>query len=378
LRTFRFAVMLVPAANFLDKRMRIFASTPFYIQGPGVIAEVGAVAARTGSFPAILIDAMVRPQVGAALEESFDVPVSIADFSGEVTDAYVAAMTARLVGSDIVVAVGGGKALDAGKATALAMGVPVITVPTIASTDGPASRGIAIYNEDHRLIRIDQMPANPVAVIVDTAVIAKAPARFLRAGIGDAIAKRFEAEGCWAGGGLTKHTTRPTHSARAIANAGYHMLRAHAVAGVAAADRHEVTEDLEATVEACVLLSAMGFENGGLSIAHSVTRGLMTLRGARERLHGEHVAYGTLLQMAVDGRPEHEVIDVAMFLREVGLPTSLADLGADAVTEQELMAITDAIMKSPHIGNVARSISAEILLTALLAIESLALPPDRI
>jgi glycerol dehydrogenase len=349
--------------------VRIFASTPFYLQGPGAIGKVGEVAARLGLRPAIVIDAAVQLLLGPALEQGFTAAVKVAVFSGEVTDESVARIAAGLAGRDLIVAVGGGKALDAGKAAALRLGVPVICVPTIASTDGPASRGIAIYDEDHRLVRVDQMPGNPAAVIVDTAVIAAAPVRYLRAGIGDAIAKVFEAEGCWAGGGLTKHGTRPTHAARAVASAGYALLRAHAVAGVAAAQRHEVTEDLEATVEAAVLLSAMGFENGGLSIAHSTTRGLMNLRGASERLHGEHVAYGSLVQIAAEGRPRALLADVARFLVEVGLPTSLADLGVADASRAELEGVASAIMASPHVDNVPEPLSHAGLVLALSLIE---------
>lgn len=350
--------------------MRIFASTPFYLQGPGALTRVGEIAGRHGTAPAIIIDAFIRPVVGPALESGFDVEVTVRPFAGEVTEAAVLALSETLGECDVVVAVGGGKALDAGKAVALRLGRPVISVPTIASTDGPASRGIALYDNHHQLVRVEQMATNPVAVIVDTAVIASAPSRFLRAGIGDAVAKMFEAQGCWAGGGLNKHGTRPTHAARAIATAAYGLLRAHAVAAVAAVENHEVTEDLEATVEATILLSAMGFENGGLSIAHSTTRGLMTLKGARERLHGEHVAYGTLVQIASEERPDEQLADVARFLREVGLPTCLVDMNVDAVNPDDLRSIATAIMASPHIGNVARPLTQDRLLAALTEIET--------
>lgn len=354
--------------------MRIFASTPLYVQGPGIMDRAGEILCRFGTAPGIVIDPIVRPLVGPALERGISAPLRIEEFADEVTDANIAAIAGRMRDCDVIVGVGGGKALDAGKAVALRLGVTAISVPTIASTDGPASRGIAMYDESHRLIRVDQMPANPAAVIVDSAVIAGAPARFLRAGVGDAIAKKFEAEGCWAGGGLTKHGTRPTHSALAIADAAYRMLRAHAVAGVIAAERHEVTEDLEATIEAAVLLSALGFENGGLSIAHSVTRGLMTLRGAKDRLHGEHVAYGTLVHLAVDERPLAEIADLADFLRAVGLPASLAELGVEQVSGEEVTGIATAIMGSPHISKIGRTVTSKGLEAAIRLVEALDRP----
>ena len=356
--------------------MRIFASTPLYVQGPGALAKVGQIASRIGQSPKIVIDAQIRPFVESALQDGFAEGATMISFAGEVTDAAIDTLSADCGDCDVVIAVGGGKALDAGKALALRLGQPVISVPTIASTDGPASRGIAMYDDMHRLVRVDQMPANPAAVIVDSRVIAQAPSRFLRAGIGDAIAKTFEAEACWAGTGLTKHGTRGTHSARAIAQAAYRLLRENAVAALAAADRHEVTEPLEATIEACVLLSAMGFENGGLSIAHSVTRGLMTLRGARDRLHGEHVAYGTLVQLAAEER-DGELIDLAGFLADIGLPTGLVSLGVERPTLADMAAVAAATMTSPHMKTLARPLGVADIAAAIQQVELLEINQAR-
>ena len=58
-----------------------------------------------------------------------------------------------------------------------------------------------MYDASHAMISVDKLPRSPEAVVVDTAIIAKAPARLLRAGIGDAVAKKFEAEGCLMGNG---------------------------------------------------------------------------------------------------------------------------------------------------------------------------------
>jgi Glycerol dehydrogenase and related enzymes len=355
--------------------MRIFAATPLYMQGPNVIDQVGAVAARIGCVPGIVIDAQVYDLVGRSLESGFATRVTIASFSAEVTDMTVTALGQALEGCDVIVAVGGGKAIDAGKAVALRLGTPVISVPTIASTDGPASRGIAMYDDAHRLVRVDQMPANPAAVIVDSQVIAQAPVRFLRAGVGDAIAKTFEAEACWAGSGLTKHGTRPSYAGRAVARVAYQMLRDHAITGLADAERHQVTEALEATIEACVLLSAMGFENGGLSVAHSVTRGLMTLRGARERLHGEHVAYGALVQLATEQRGE-ALADLATFLEAAGLPTSLTAMGVDDPTDGDIVHVATATMTSPHMRTFARPLAIADIVRAVTQVEQLAGRPN--
>src|SRR5690606_8613754 len=104
---------------------------------------------------------------------------------------------------------GGGRALDTAKGVARRTGLPFVSVPTVASTDAPATRGVVIYDDAHNLAAIEQMEENPAFVIVDTAIISAAPARFLRGGIGDALSTKFEADAHWAGAGLTKHGTRP-------------------------------------------------------------------------------------------------------------------------------------------------------------------------
>ena len=353
--------------------IRIFAAPTRYIQGPGALARVGPVVAALGHRPLLVADTLVAGLVGPEIVRGFAAPApALLNFNGEVTDANIAALLGQpaAASADVVVGIGGGKALDAGKAAALKLGVPYVSVPTIASNDGPASRGIAMYDDSHRLVRVDQLPANPACVIVDTAVIARAPVRFLRAGIGDAIAKKFEAEGCRAGGGLTKHGTPPMHTALVLADAAYRLLRQHAAGALRACERGEPDDDLEATVEAAVLLSAMGFENGGLSIAHSVTRGLQAVRGARDRLHGEHVAYGTLVHRHVDGAGEQALEDLIGFFRETGLPTSLADLGLAAPTTAEKATIATLTMQSPHIRNLGRSVTQESLLAAIDWLES--------
>jgi glycerol dehydrogenase len=133
-----------------------------------------------------------------------------------------------------------------------------------------------------------------------------------------------------------------------------------------------VTEALEATIEACVLLSALGFENGGLSIAHSVTRGLMTLRGAKDRLHGEHVAYGVLVHLAAEERCDAEIEDLATFLAAVGLPDSLTALGVERPTQAEIAEIATATITSPHINAFPRRVDADGVAAAICRVEALA------
>lgn len=353
--------------------IRIFGSPPRYIQGPGALDELGRIAAAYGPRTVIVADQVVLDLFGGRLAAQFERPVPMLPFAGEITRAAIAALADEAAPHDptLVIAMGGGKALDAGKGVAARLDRPMVTVPTIASNDAPTSGAIAVYDERHVMIAVDRMPRNPEAVVVDTAVIAQAPTRFLRWGIGDALAKKFEADGCAAGTGVTPFGTRPLLTAGAIADACYRTLREHAVTALADVERHAVTDAVEAVVEAAVLMSGLGFENGGLSIAHSLTRGLVLARGAGAAPHGEQVAYGLLVQLAAEGRDDTELRDIGGFVRSIGLPATLRDLGMADPSAEEMAEIARLTMTAPHTANLAVPVTATALVEAMRRIETL-------
>ena len=90
----------------------------------------------------------------------------------------------------------GGKAIDTAKIAADRAGLPAIIIPTIASTDAPCSGCAVIYSKDGVFDSVCYQKSNPAAVLVDVAVIAAAPTRFLVAGMGDALSTWFEASSC--------------------------------------------------------------------------------------------------------------------------------------------------------------------------------------
>lgn len=354
---------------------RVFAGPLRYVQGPGVIGMLGAVVAPYGQRPILVTDPVVHDLLGvrlAGILSAAGLEPEVRLLTGEITAAATDAIaaTTRGLGAGVVVGVGGGKSLDAAKAVSLRLGLPVVTVPTVASNDSPTSSAIAIYDENHLLVSVDAMPTNPYAVLVDTELVANAPVRFLRAGLGDAVAKKFEAAACLAGTGVTTLGTRPLLIGSAIADACYATIRHHGPAGLASCERGEVDPSLEALVEAVVLLSGLGFENGGLSLAHSLTRGLMRARGARHALHGEQVAWATLVQLVAVGAPPTEVADVRGFLADVLLPTSLADLGMVEATAPEVRAIARAAIGAPHLANLPQPVSEDDVVAAIDEVES--------
>jgi glycerol dehydrogenase len=351
--------------------LRRFVAPGRYVQGPGAIDQIGPIVADGWRRCVVLVDEFLAPELWPRLEHSLatvGVAATMQAVSGEVTAERMQRLAARVPRqTDVVVAAGGGKTLDMGKGVASVLGTRIVTVPTIASNDGPASRVIATYDEHHRLVATPTMAESPWAVVVDTELIAAAPVNYLLSGIGDAVAKRFEVAACGRGHGMTSAGTRPLALAGYIADGCYDTLLRFAAEAVNSAGRGTVTSAFERVVEAVILMSGMAFENGGLSLAHSLTRGLMVTAGARGRLHGEHVAYGLLVQL------QHEqdvtaLAEVSAFLAELGMATSLEALGGTA-DEETFAAIAAATLSAPHMANCQPQPSAESLTAALRAVE---------
>jgi glycerol dehydrogenase len=55
--------------------------------------------------------------------------------------------------------------------------------------------------------------------------------------------------------------------------------------------------------------------------------------------HGELVAFGTLVQLILEDRPDAEVAEVIQFCVNVGLPVSFAELCESELTRDELMTV---------------------------------------
>jgi glycerol dehydrogenase len=361
----------------IPEGVRIFGAPHRYYQGPGAIEQLGGVLSPFGATPVLVADEFVLDMLGARLSAicvAAGLRPILRPFAREITYPAIAELEASLDGAQpgIAVGIGGGKSLDAAKALAKSLDIPVVTVPTIASNDSPTSGSIAMYDDHHVMIAVDRLARSPEAVIVDTALIAAAPIRFLRAGIGDAISKKFEADGCLAGTGVTPFGTRPTRTAIAIANACYETIRAHGRGAMMAAERGEATDDLEAVVEAAILMSGLGFENGGLSLAHSLTRGLVKVRGAKNAIHGDQISWALLVQFAAEGRSDSFIRELLDFYAEIGLPAQLEDIGMPNATGDEVAEIARWTMTAPHLANLETPVDEAVITAAILRAETLA------
>lgn len=179
---------------------RIIRSPGSYIQGNGELNHLAEYYKELGSSGAyLIIDSFICSTYMDSIESSFlkhSVPFESSVFGGQCCQKEIDRHISQIGSADAVFGIGGGKTLDTAKAVAFSIHRPVILVPTAASSDAPCSRLAAIYTESGVFDHYLPLTSNPDMIIMDTAVIARAPARFLMAGIGDALSTYYEAAAC--------------------------------------------------------------------------------------------------------------------------------------------------------------------------------------
>ena len=358
---------------------RVLIAPGRYIQGPGVIDEIGRLLG--GRYKnAFLIGgrrtlALVGEAVSGQLERA-GAACRAELFGGEACQDEIERLSvaARAAGADLIIAAGGGKAIDSGKTVAAGLDLPMAVLPTIAATDAPCSSVAVVYSPQGVFEKVNFLGRNPDYVIVDSQIIAQSPAEYLVAGMGDALATYWEADTCRRSQSRNAITGGwpPTRSALALARLCYDTLLEHGRGALAAARRGVVSQDLEAIIEANVLLSGLGFESGGLATAHAVHNGLTVLPAAHGRMHGCKVAFGLIVQLVLEGRPRRDVEQVLAFCAEVGLPASLAALGLAEASRDDIRRVAEATVRAGEtVHNTWFKVEAAMVEAAIWAADAL-------
>ena len=349
-----------------------------YTQGAGELSKLGMNVKKMGNKFFILCSANTRKRIGTVMEESLrsvEKEYVFCDFNGECSKAEISRVMEEFekAGCDVMVGAGGGKVIDTAKASAENLGgKPVVIIPTVASNDAPCSGVAVIYNEAGVVVKALLTKHNPDLVLVDTDVIAHAPARLLTAGMGDALATWFETRACKRSGAKSMARGLCSNTAYMMSRLCYDLLIQDGVAALEAVKRQESDQHLENVVEASIYLSGIGFESGGLAAAHAINDGFAYVPAAHGMYHGEKVAYGLLCQLLLEKAPQEEWDEVFGFCKAVGLPTKLADLGIAEVKEEEIRKVAEAAcVPTQSTKNVRADITPDEVYAAVMKVDEL-------
>lgn len=341
------------------------------IRGNGVLATAGLLFARLGGRPLVVGGdrslSAAHPFLSAPLAE---LSVATATYQQNCSEATLTALNeaADRHSADFIVGVGGGKALDTAKLLAHQRQLPVATVPTSAATCAGWTALSNVYSNEGAFQYDVGLVRCPEMIVLDYDLVATAPQRTLVAGIGDAIAKWYEAS-------LSSGHSDHTMVIGAVQQA--RVLRDILFQKSAAALKNPSGDDWREVVDAAVLMAGVIGGMGGAQCrtvaAHAVHNGL-THVSAHGTLHGEKVAYGILVQLRLEEMGTGNALaatarqQLLRFYDELGLPKSLADMGMEALTVAQLnQAATVACRPGSDIHHLPFPVQADQVMAAMVS-----------
>ncbi|MDD3140976.1 MAG: glycerol dehydrogenase [Lachnospiraceae bacterium] len=356
---------------------KILISPSKYVQDNGALSCLGEYVTVYGKKALLVASIEDQERVQSTLNEAIaknPFEIVYGRFGLECTNAEVERLISvcRSNDCDVILGLGGGKSLDTAKAVSHSEKLPVITIPTIASTDAPCSSLSVVYNEKNEFQEYKFYRCNPDMVLVDTGIIANAPVRFLVSGMGDALSTYFEARSCAQSFAQNIPGGMSTRLAISAAKLCYDVLMEDSLKAIAACRNKVVTQSLENIIEANTLLSGLGFESSGLAAAHAIHNGLTALEETHRYYHGEKVSFGTIVHLVLENAPKKELDEVITYCKSIGLPTNLEDLGVKKVTPEKVLAVAVlATAPSETIHNMPFKVTVADVYAAIYAADSL-------
>lgn len=232
--------------------------------------------------------------------------------------------------SDVVFGVGGGRNIDVAKVAAFETGKSFISVPTVASHDGIASN-LASIKGSNRPYTIKA--ACPLAVVLDSKIIADSPYRFTAAGCGDMICKAVEVRD-WRLAHRERNDYYGGYAASLSLMSSQHVMERAQI--IRDKTQEGIRTLLEALVSCGVAMSIAGSSKPVSGSSHLFSHSL-DLIVENPALHGEQCGVGSIMMAKLHGLNWEAIRES---LKTIGAPINSKELNitSDEIIEALLMA----------------------------------------
>ena len=245
---------------------------------------------------------------------------------------------------DSIIAIGGGKVLDAGKFLADSLSIPVITVPLSASTCAGWTALSNIYSINGQFIKDVELKSCPKILVLDHGFIKTATKRTLSSGIADALAKWYESS-------LTSSKVEDGLVQQAIQIS--RVLRDQLLIDGESAYKNQSVQNVSwcNVVEGCSLtaglIGGIGGEKCRTAAAHALHNAITQIISTNKPLHGEIVGVGILLQLRLEETKNNNKLanqsikQLLVLMKKLNLPTTIAELGINVFENNNLQKIAE-------------------------------------
>ncbi|GAB6137524.1 iron-containing alcohol dehydrogenase family protein [Halanaerobaculum tunisiense] len=346
-----------------------------YTMGDNVIQKLGDLCQQYGKRVLVIGGktalAKTKEKINATIEDSKSEIIDFMWYGGECTyqNIKLGSSKVKRTQTDIIIGVGGGKALDTAKGVAEESGLPIITVPTIAATCAATTPISIVYNTSGDFDSFFHLTNPPVHIVIDSQIIANAPTNYLRAGIGDTVAKRYEVEIKSRGDQLAYSSAL----GKRMSSMCLEPIIKYGVEAVEDCRKNHNSFALEQVILNNIittgLVSILVKEKYNGACAHALCYGLTLVEEVEENyLHGEIVAYGVLVQLIMDQQNE-EFQRVYSLFAELGLPISVADLKIK-VDKDYLAAVLKAAVASEDLVDMPYQVTKDMFYKAIKRLEN--------
>ncbi len=321
----------------------------------------------------IICEKKISKQIGSQIRKSLEtagIEWKMTIFEGVCTEEIAMKYANECVETEAkaVMGIGENGVLDLAKAVGHYANIPIVVVPTVASSNAPCSSIAGLYKDSHFDKRL-KLGKCPDMVLVDPEMIANAPSRYFASGMADAIATYLENKILYESeiAGRIKKGTIPA-TVMAVSRECYNVVLQYGQKALNDVENHICSDEVEKIIEATIYLSGIGFENGGLAAAHSIAKGMTHLEQV-DLLHGECVSIGILAQMIMNGESEEEIQNRKKFLKSLKLPVCLSDLGIRDIKLAAAEIAKPASSAYPSNPALPFSMRYELIAGALMSLE---------
>lgn len=342
------------------------------IRGNNVLNQAVDAISRLGNRPLIIggDSSLTVAENYIKLLEHKEFDLEQAYYSPDCSESSLSALEykAQTHDPDFIIGIGGGKALDTAKLIAHKLQIPVVTIPTSAATCAAWTALSNVYSDEGAFLYDVALDKCPDLLILDYDLIQTAPQNTLVAGIGDAIAKWYEAS---VSSGHSEQTLiiAAVQQARVLRD----ILLQKSVAALQSPGSEIWREVVDATVLLAGVIGGIGGAQCRTVAAHAVHNGLTHVCG-RASIHGEKVAYGILVQLRLEEMVQRNQLAAAArqqllkFYAEIGLPQKLDDLGLGNITLKQLeRAAIFALQPESDIHRLPFKVALEQLMAAMIS-----------